>query len=247
MDQDAGRRVQELSLARRIRRALDWPIWGGAGQEIHCATKGAPQEGEVPGRINRFVKEIRDPLRRKIYLDIVRGFHPRLFHSTPLGSARSRNGAASVGFTHGYFIRLRRGRNVPGIAPRPWVSPTAISFDPVGVGTFPEWHRARGIHTFRGFHPRLPHSTPSGSARSWNRTASGGFTHGYLIRPRWGRHDPGMAPRPGFHPRLFHSTPLGSARSRNAPRPWVSPTAISFDTVGVGTIPESHLILVSSR
>src|SRR5215471_659813 len=221
MDQDAGRRVQELSLARRIRRALDWPIWGGAGQEIHCATKGAPQEGEVPGRINRFVKEIRDPLRRKIYLDIVRGFHPRLFHSTPLGSARSRNGAAPVGFTHGYFIRPRRGRNVPGMAPRPWdsylpwVSPTATSFDPVGVGTILESHRVRG------FHPRLPHSTPLGSARSRNGPASGvsptaisfdpvgvgtipectasvGFTHGYFIRPRWGRHDPGMASYSGF-------------------------------------------------
>src|SRR5215469_63873 len=101
------------------------------------------------------------------------------------------------------------------MAPRPWVSPTAISFDSVGVGTFPESHRARG------FHPRLFHSTPSGSERSRNGTApvgfipSVGFTHGYLIRPRRGRHDPGIAPRPG-----------------------VSPTATSFDPVGVGTIPE---------
>src|SRR5215467_7575061 len=115
MDQDAGRRVQELSLARRIRRALDWPIWGAAGQEIHCATKGAPQESEVPGRINRFVKEIRDRLRRKIYLDIVRGFHPPLPHSTPLGSARSRNGTASVGFNPRLFHSTPLGSDDPGM------------------------------------------------------------------------------------------------------------------------------------
>ena len=67
-----------------------------------------------------------------------------------------------MGFTHGYFIRPRWGRHDPGMAPRPWVSPTAISFDSVGVGTFPESHRARG------FHPRLFHSTPSGSERFRN-------------------------------------------------------------------------------
>src|SRR5215471_18579140 len=158
MDQDAGRRVQELSLARRIRRALDWPIWGAAGQEIHCATKGAPQEGEVPGRINRFVKEIRDRLRRKIYLDIVRGsnlrylIRPRWGRAHNLGNGTASVGfthgcfirprwgrhnfgncAASVGFTHGCFIRPRRGsRTISGMAPPPWVPRTPISFDPAG-------------------------------------------------------------------------------------------------------------------
>src|SRR5215472_5986238 len=75
----------------------------------------------------------------------------------------------------------------------PWVSPTATSFDPVGVGTIPEC------------------------------TASVGFTLGYFIRPRRGRHDPGMHRVRGFHPRLFHSTPLGSARSRNGILFWFLP------------------------